>query len=53
MGRLVTARLCTLRELNDWVYSWDEVWQMHDMLDLQEWLEWRHHQEAEANARNR
>lgn len=47
LARLTTAGQCTLRELNDWAYSWEEIWQMHDMLDLSDWLEWRHHMEAE------
>ncbi len=39
----------TLRDLNDWVYSWDEIWQMHDMLDLRDWIDWQHHVNAERN----
>lgn len=46
LGRLVTGRLCTLAELNAWAYSWDEIWQMHDMLDLSDWIDWHQHREA-------
>lgn len=37
----------TLRDLNDWRYTWEEIWQMHDMLDLRDWLDWQAHVEAE------
>lgn len=53
IGRLCTSGMCTLRELNDWVYTWEEFWQMHDMLDLREWLDWQHHVEAENNVNRR
>lgn len=49
LGRLIRAGFCTLRELNDWRYSWAEIWQMHDMLDLHDWLEWEQHREAEKH----
>jgi hypothetical protein len=43
---VVTAKLCTLAELNAWAYTWDEIWQMHDMLDLSDWIDWHQHQKA-------
>lgn len=48
IGRLVSAGIgVTLRDLNDWRYSWEEIWQMHDLLDLREWIDWQAHAEAE------
>lgn len=47
IGRICTAGLATLRDVNDWRYTWDEIWQMHDMLDLQDWIDWQAHCEAE------
>lgn len=48
VGRLLTAGIgVTLRDLNDWRYSWEEIWQMHDMLDLRDWIDWQAHAEAE------
>lgn len=38
----------TLRDLNDWRYTWEEIWQMHDMLDLNDWVDWQSHVAAEA-----
>lgn len=44
--------MCTWADLRDWVYSWDDIWTMIDMQNLQSWLEWKHHEAADA-ARNR
>lgn len=53
LSRLVTGGIgVTLRDLNDWRYSWDEIWQMHDMLDLRDWLDWQSHVAAEAMRNN-
>ena len=49
LGRLVTGRICTLADLNAWVYDWPEIWQMHDMMDLADWLDWQQHSEAAKN----
>lgn len=47
IGRIVTAGLATWKDLRDGEYSWPDIWQMSDFLDLQDWLEWQHHAEAE------
>lgn len=50
IGRLLKGGLgVSLRDLNDWQYSWDEIWQMHDLLDLQDWIDWQSHVIAEQN----
>ena len=40
-ARLVKSQMATYRDLMDWKYSWSEIWEMHDMLDLQDWLDWK------------
>lgn len=51
--RLIKGGLgVTLRDLNDWRYSWSEIWQLVDMLDLSDWIEWQQHAAAEET-RNR
>lgn len=47
LGRVLRAGYCTPADLNNWVYEWDDIWHMHDMLDLQDWLDWKHHEAAE------
>lgn len=50
IGRLLKGGLgVSLKDLNDWQYSWDEIWQMHDILDLQDWIDWQSHVIAEQN----
>lgn len=50
IGRLIKGGLgVTLRDLNDWRYSWEEIWQMHDILDLHDWIDWQGHVITEAN----
>lgn len=48
LGRLVTRGVVTYRDLVAWRYSWAQIWELHDMLDLQDWLEWQHHKAAES-----
>lgn len=53
IGRLLRGGLgVTLRDLNDWRYSWEEIWQMHDILDLNDWIDWESHVLAEATRSN-
>jgi hypothetical protein len=49
LGRLVTAKVCSYADLLEWRYSWAQIWELHDFLDLQAWLDWQHHLEAEKN----
>lgn len=43
----IFSRVCTAgigvsyRDILDWKYSWTEIWEMHDMLDLQAWIDWK------------
>lgn len=41
------AGRCSWAELRDGLYSWADIWAMHDMLDLGDWLDWQHHAAAE------
>lgn len=50
LNRLCAAGRCTWAELRDGLYSWDDIWIMHDMLDLSDWLEWQHHSIANKGA---
>ncbi len=34
--------------LMDGSITWDAVWRAHDMMDLQDWLDWEQHVLAEA-----
>ena len=46
-GRLVWNNVATLRDIEDWVYSMDDLNRLHDMLDLRDKIEMR--KEAAAN----
>lgn len=50
VGRLVLAGLVKWKDLAAGDYGWAELWQLHDFLDLQDWLEWQHHAAAHNEA---
>lgn len=44
IGRLLKGGLgVTWADLRDWRYSWDDIWSMHDILDLNDWIDWESH----------
>lgn len=48
IGRLLKGGLgVTWPDLRDWKYSWEEIWKMHDLLDLDDWINWESHVLAE------
>lgn len=47
IGRLVLAGLATWKDLRDGAYDWADIWQMHDFLNMRDWLDWQHHIAAE------
>lgn len=51
MARLLNAKVCQLHQLSDGTYGWDEFWQLHDLLDLIEWVEWEGHVIAVTEAK--
>lgn len=46
IGRLVLAKLVSYDDLAAGDYEWPRLWQLHDFLDLQDWLDWQHHAAA-------
>lgn len=52
IGRVCTAGLADYRDIEDWKYSWQEIYDMHDMLDLNDWISWEAHVISSSNNGN-
>lgn len=39
IGRLMWEKVATYKEINNWLYSPDELLQMHELLDLKDSIE--------------
>jgi hypothetical protein len=49
VGRVIKAGLCTWVDMKAGLIGWADIWAMHDMLDLSDWLDWQHHAAAERD----
>lgn len=45
---MVLAKLADPLDMAEGRYTWPLIWQWHDFLDLQDWLEWQHHAAAHS-----
>ena len=52
IGRVCTSGLANYRDIQDWKYSWQEIYDMHDMLDLNDWISWEAHVISSGNNGN-
>lgn len=48
----MSAGFCSYKELSDGTYSLREVFKMHDILDLQNWVEAESYGRAQAHGNN-
>lgn len=46
LGRVISRCNVNPADLNNGVYSWEQIYELSDMLDLQDWIEWESHVKA-------
>jgi len=42
----VTNHLVKWSDLTSGDWTWEDLWQLSDFLDLRDWLDWQHHAAA-------
>jgi hypothetical protein len=41
--RLISSGMCTYEQLMDNKFDWTNIWEMQDMLDLRDYIDWESH----------